>query len=79
MTPELALQLGRAITHVAQRGKNRLVRVVIGKDTRLSGYMLETAMASGICTMGGRVMLCVPMPTPGVAQLTVSMRAMLGW
>lgn len=78
MTPELAMRLGRAITHVAQRGMKRNVRVVIGKDTRLSGYMLETALAAGICAMGGRVMLCGPLPTPGVAQLTVSMRADAG-
>ena len=49
MTPEMALHLGRAITLVAGRGKGRQVRVVIGKDTRLSGYMFETALASGIC------------------------------
>src|SRR5687768_17462236 len=78
MTPELALRLGRAITLVARRGKTRPPRIVIGKDTRLSGYMLETALASGICAMGGRVMLCGPIPTPGVAQLTVSMRADAG-
>ena len=78
MTPELALRLGRAITHVAQQEKRGEVRVVIGKDTRLSGYLLETALASGICAMGGRVMLCGPLPTPGVAQLTVSMRADAG-
>jgi phosphoglucosamine mutase len=79
MTPELALQLGRAIALVAkQRAARRQVRVLIGKDTRLSGYMLETALASGICSMGGRVMLCGPLPTPAVAQLTVSMRADAG-
>ncbi|MBI4705877.1 MAG: phosphoglucosamine mutase [Deltaproteobacteria bacterium] len=78
ITPEFALRLGRAIAFVAQRRRSRQVRVVIGKDTRLSGYLLETAMASGICAMGGRVMLCGPIPTPGVAQLTVSMRADAG-
>ena len=78
MTPEMALRLGRAITFVAGRGKNRQVRVVIGKDTRLSGYMFETALASGICAMGGRVMLCGPVPTPAVANLTQSMRADAG-
>jgi phosphoglucosamine mutase len=51
---------------------------VIGKDTRLSGYMFETALASGICSMGGRVMLCGPVPTPAVAFLTQSMRADAG-
>ena len=75
MTPELVLRLGRAITYVAKkRDPKRQVKVLIGKDTRLSGYMLETALASGICAMGGRVMLCGPIPTPAVAQLTVSMR-----
>ncbi|MGA3120201.1 MAG: phosphoglucosamine mutase [Polyangiaceae bacterium] len=78
MTPELALQLGRAVTFVAGRGKAHSPRVLIGKDTRLSGYMLEQAIASGVCAMGGRVMLCGPMPTPAVAHLTVSMRADAG-
>src|SRR5450432_4802186 len=78
MTPELALRLGRAITWVSRRGKSRPVRVVIGKDTRLSGYMLETALAAGICAMGGRVMLSGPIPTPAVAYLTTSMRADAG-
>src|SRR5580700_6684562 len=78
MTPELALQLGRAVTHVAGRGAKHAPRVLIGKDTRLSGYMIETAIASGVCSMGGRVMLCGPLPTPAVAHLTVSMRADAG-
>jgi phosphoglucosamine mutase len=78
MTPELALRLGRAIAVVAGRGRSRPPRLVIGKDTRLSGYMLETALASGICAMGGRVLLCGPVPTPAVANLTVSMRADAG-
>src|SRR5580658_1007602 len=78
MTPELALQLGRAVTFVAGRGKSHVPRVVLGKDTRLSGYMLEQAIASGICATGGRVLLCGPMPTPAIAHLTVSMRADAG-
>jgi phosphoglucosamine mutase len=78
MTPELALQLGRAVTFVAGRGKSHAPRVLLGKDTRLSGYMLEQAIASGVCAAGGRVMLCGPMPTPAIAQLTVSMRADAG-
>jgi phosphoglucosamine mutase len=78
MTPELALQLGRAVTFVAGRGKSHVPRILIGKDTRLSGYMLEQAIASGVCAMGGRVMLCGPMPTPAIAHLTVSMRADAG-
>ncbi|HEY8075046.1 MAG TPA: phosphoglucosamine mutase [Labilithrix sp.] len=78
MTPELALALGRAVAHVAGLGKTHTPRILIGKDTRLSGYMLEQAIASGICSMGARVILCGPIPTPAVAQLTVSMRADAG-
>jgi phosphoglucosamine mutase len=78
MTPELALQLGRAVAFVAGRGKSHAPRVLVGKDTRLSGYMLEQAIASGVCAVGGRVMLCGPMPTPAIAHLTVSMRADAG-
>ena len=78
MTPEIALALGRAITFVAGRGKSHAPRVLIGKDTRLSGYMIETAIASGVTSMGGLVLLCGPVPTPAVAHLTVSMRADAG-
>jgi len=78
MTPELALQLGRAVAFVAGRDRAHAPRILIGKDTRLSGYMIETAIASGVCSMGGRVMLCGPIPTPAVAHLTVSMRADAG-
>jgi phosphoglucosamine mutase len=78
MTPELAQKLGRAIALVAYRHAKKQPRVVIGKDTRLSGYMLETALASGICANGGFVQLCGPIPTPAVANLTHSMRADAG-
>jgi phosphoglucosamine mutase len=78
MTPEVALALGRAVTFVAGEGKRHAPRILIGKDTRLSGYMLETALASGVCSMGGRVLLCGPVPTPAVAHLTVSMRVDAG-
>jgi phosphoglucosamine mutase len=78
MTPELALRLGRAITLVAARGKSRAPRIVIGKDTRVSGYMLETAISAGICAAGGRVLLSGPIPTPAIANLTQSMRADAG-
>ncbi|MBL8611501.1 MAG: phosphoglucosamine mutase [Myxococcales bacterium] len=78
MVPELALKLGRAVTFVAGRGKAHAPRILIGKDTRLSGYMLETALAAGICSMGGRVILCGPIPTPAIAHLTTSMRADAG-
>src|SRR5690242_5768903 len=78
MTPELAQRLGRAIAIVAYRHSKTPPRIVIGKDTRLSGYMLETALASGICANGGFVQLCGPIPTPAVANLTQSMRAHAG-
>src|SRR5438067_6835159 len=74
MTGELMLQLGRALAYLIKRGSHRH-RVVIGKDTRLSGYMLETALASGLCSMGVDVLLCGPLPTPAISNLTGSMRA----
>jgi len=77
MTSELALKLGRAIAFRARRRGHRR-RVLIGKDTRLSGYMLETAMASGVCSMGADVLLVGPLPTPGIAHLTQTMRADAG-
>jgi phosphoglucosamine mutase len=77
MTGELALQLGRAIAHLFKEVKGRH-RIVVGKDTRLSGYMLETALASGLCSMGADVMLVGPLPTPGIAFITTSMRANAG-
>ncbi|MBN2526080.1 MAG: phosphoglucosamine mutase [Deltaproteobacteria bacterium] len=79
MTGEIAMALGRALTHVARvNGKRKSPRIVIGKDTRISGYMLETAIASGICSMGGEVMLVGPLPTPGISFITSSMRADAG-
>ena len=77
MTGEMMLQLGRALASLIKRGNHRH-RVVIGKDTRLSGYMLETALASGLCSMGVDVLLCGPLPTPAISNLTVSMRADAG-
>ena len=77
MTGEMMLKLGRALGHLIKRGTHRH-RVVIGKDTRLSGYMLETALASGICSMGVDVLQCGPLPTPAISNLTVSMRADAG-
>ncbi|MBI2388899.1 MAG: phosphoglucosamine mutase [Deltaproteobacteria bacterium] len=77
MTPEIAFKVGCAIAHVARRN-GRPAKVLVGKDTRLSGYMLETALASGVCAMGGRVLLCGPIPTPAIAYLTNSMRADAG-
>jgi len=77
MTSETALRLGRALAHVSKRSPHRH-KILIGKDTRLSGYMLETAMASGICSMGIDVLLVGPLPTPGIAFLTRSLRADAG-
>jgi len=77
MTGEMMLQLGRAVAHLIKRGTHRH-RVVIGKDTRISGYLLETALASGLCSMGVDVLICGPLPTPAIANLTVSMRADAG-
>ncbi len=77
MTSEIAMRLGRAIAYICRQG-NRRHRVLIGKDTRLSGYMLETAMASGICSMGVDVLLVGPLSTPGIALLTHTMRADAG-
>ncbi|MBL9037886.1 MAG: phosphoglucosamine mutase [Archangium sp.] len=77
MTAELAMQLGRALAYLIRNGTHRH-RVIIGKDTRLSGYMIEHALASGIMSMGVDVALVGPMPTPAVANLTTSMRADAG-
>jgi phosphoglucosamine mutase len=77
MTAEMSLGLGRAIAHVFRRSDRRH-KILIGKDTRLSGYMLEQAMASGICSMGVDVLLVGPLPTPGIAFLTRSLRADAG-
>src|SRR5580700_3346673 len=77
ITPELALKVGQAAGLVFQRGEHRH-RVVIGKDTRLSGYMIEYAMVAGFTSVGMDVLLVGPMPTPAVAMLTKSMRADLG-
>ena len=77
ITPELALKVGQATGVVFRRGEHRH-RVVIGKDTRLSGYMIETALVAGFTSVGMDVLLLGPMPTPAVAMLTRSMRADLG-
>src|SRR5438094_3569269 len=77
ITPELALKVGQAAGLVFHRGEHRH-RVLIGKDTRLSGYMIETALVAGFTSVGMDVLLTGPMPTPAVAMLTRSMRADLG-
>jgi phosphoglucosamine mutase len=77
ITPELALRVGQAAGLIFRRGEYRH-RVVIGKDTRLSGYMIENAMVAGFTSVGLDVLLLGPMPTPAVAMLTRSMRCDLG-
>ncbi len=77
MTPEVALKLGRAIGSFVRQGERRHM-VVIGKDTRLSGYMIEHAMVGGLTAAGMDVRLIGPCPTPAIGMLTRSMRADLG-
>jgi phosphoglucosamine mutase len=77
ITPELALKVGQAAGVTFQSGDHRH-RVLIGKDTRLSGYMIETALVAGFTSVGMDVLLTGPMPTPAIAMLTRSMRADLG-
>jgi len=78
MTTETAMQLGRAAAYIFKSSSRRRHRIVIGKDTRLSGYMLESALVAGICSMGVDVLLVGPLPTPGIANITKSMRADAG-
>ena len=78
MTAEMALLLGRAAAHVFHRGGGERHRIIIGKDTRLSGYMFEDALAAGISSMGVDVIQVGPMPTPGMAFLTADMRCDAG-
>ena len=77
MTAEVALQVGRGIAHLF-KNENRRHRILIGKDTRLSGYMFESALTAGICSMGVDILLVGPLPTPGIAFMTASMRADAG-
>ncbi len=77
MTAEIALQIGRAAAYICKEKEHRH-KIVIGKDTRVSGYMLESALVSGICSMGVDALLIGPMPTPGIAFITRSMRADAG-
>jgi phosphoglucosamine mutase len=80
MTAEVATALGRAVTYHFQsiNPNNTKPIIIVGKDTRLSCYMLEMAFASGVCSQGGEVILTGPLPTPGVAFVTHSMRADAG-
>ena len=77
MTAEMALRLGQAVAQKFRRTR-RAARIVIGKDTRLSGYMLESALQAGIVSAGADVLLVGPLPTPGIAFITSSMRADAG-
>jgi phosphoglucosamine mutase len=77
MTAEVAMQLGRALAYLIRNGTHQH-RIIIGKDTRLSGYMIEQALAAGITSMGVDVWLTGPLPTPGISNLTTSMRADAG-
>jgi len=78
MTPEIALALGRAIAHVFRESAGLRKQILIGKDTRLSGYMFEDALAAGICSMGVDVIQVGPVPTPALAFLTRDMRCNAG-
>ena len=77
MTGEVAFLLGRAVTHyflnIKKGLKQKKPLIILGKDTRLSCYMLEQAFSAGVCAQGGEVILTGPLPTPGVAFVTKSM------
>ncbi len=77
MTSEVALKIGRAAAYVLREEHGRNM-ILIGKDTRLSGYMIESALTSGICSMGMNVVLVGPLPTPGIAFITRSLRVDAG-
>lgn len=81
MTAEMILEIGRATAYICkqhQKNKGHRYRIVIGKDTRISGYMVENALTAGICSMGVDVFLLGPLPTPGIAFITHNMRADAG-
>jgi phosphoglucosamine mutase len=78
MTAEIALEIGRATAYVCKKHPKRRHTIVIGKDTRVSGYMLESALTAGICSMGVDVLLAGPISTPGIAFITRSMKADAG-
>ncbi len=77
MTAEMAMNIGRATAHLFKK-KGHVPKIIIGKDTRISGYMLENALVSGICSMGVHAIMVGVLPTPGIAFLTGSMRADAG-
>jgi phosphoglucosamine mutase len=79
LDPETLVRLGKAVAQIFMESNHgKRARVLVGKDTRLSGYMIESSLAAGITAMGADLMLCGPVPTPGVAYLTKSMRADAG-
>ena len=78
MTPEISLALGKALTKHLSEKTGGHVKILVGKDTRLSGYVFEQAIASGITSMGADVLLVGPLPTPAIAFLTSNMRATAG-
>ena len=78
ITAEVALRMGKAVAQVLHSEQPNRNRVILGKDTRISGYMLETALTSGLVSMGMEVLLVGPLPTPAVAHLTKSMGASAG-
>ncbi len=78
MTPEVALRIGKAVGRIFSNHGSSRNMVVIGKDTRISGYMLESALVAGICSMGANAYLLGPMPTPGISFITKNMRADAG-
>ena len=78
MSVDTILRVGRAAASVFRQARDQRHTVLIGKDTRVSGYMFEQALASGLCSMGVDVLLVGPMPTPGIAFLTTEMRTNAG-
>src|SRR3989344_6282619 len=78
MAPEMALAVGKAVANVFRKRNGHIHKIVIGKDTRISGYMIETALTSGIVSAGVDVFLVGPLPTPAIAHLTKSMNADAG-
>ena len=78
MLPEIALQVGRAIGYLFKNNSSHFSKVIIGKDTRLSGYVFESALVAGLCSMGVSSWLIGPLPTPAVAFLTKDIRADAG-
>ncbi|MBN2372351.1 phosphoglucosamine mutase [bacterium] len=77
MTADMALKIGKATAHLFKR-EGHIPRIIVGKDTRISGYMLENALVAGICSMGVNAIIVGPVPTPGIAFLTESMRVDAG-